>query len=406
MKLNSSLFILVLFSLFCGLVSCNGNKTINNADIEKLDKSLNSYHSQLEQFREEFGGTYHLPNVSFFLFGMGNREKYLYKGGKLINSNSGEIVYDWLFKSETLIPNEYAVYGKTEKGDIVLIQEDEDGIWINDSKGRQNILKKESSISLPGFEEDRYSEILKVLHQEILVNVLDSKPLPNYFVYKKPWRRDAAMMAMCLDLTDNLRLIEDWVLNISDAYDMNNGVMQGKPEEEADNLGQTLYLLSLFTDKEHIAVKNILNEIPRWEVDDHDAKYIRGRSDFQEVPVYQTKWLIYGLDKLEIEHNYSIPVIPDNYSSLFWWDYKGFHVKVGEGNSEKYPYLGWARDHFYSGKNGLISDRDYPLTWETEASQADYAGMRIISSEYEKQKIAAPHTWHAAEVFLYLYDIK
>ncbi len=146
MKLNSSLFILVLFSLFCGLVSCNGNKTINNADIEKLDKSLNTYHSQLEQFREEFGGTYHLPNVSFFLFGTGNREKY--------------------------------------------------------------------------------------------------------------------------------------------------------------------------------------------------------------------------------------------------------------------PYLGWARDHFYSGKNGLISDRDYPLTWETEASQADYAGMRIISSEYVKQKIAAPHTWHAAEVFLYLYDIK
>jgi len=84
MNLNSSLFILVLFSLFCGLVSCNGNKTINNADIEKLGKSLNSYHSQLEQFREEFGGTYQLPNVSFFLFGMGNREKYLYKSGKLL----------------------------------------------------------------------------------------------------------------------------------------------------------------------------------------------------------------------------------------------------------------------------------------------------------------------------------
>ena len=182
--------------------------------------------------------------------------------------------------------------------------------------------------------------------------------------------------------------------------------MQGKPEEEADNLGQTLYLLSIFTDKEHIAVRNILNELPRWEVEDHNAKYIKGRSDFQEVPVYQTKWLIYGLDKLEIEHNYSIPVIPDNYSSLFWWDYKGFHVKMEEENSEKYPYLGWARDHFYSAKNGLLSDRDYPLTWETEASQADYTGMQIISSEYEKQKIAAPHTWHAAEVFLYLYNIK
>lgn len=406
MKLNTLLLILISIAFICGLFTCNGQKTIENTDIIELDEALNLYHSQLEKFREEFGGTYHLPDVSFFLFGMGNSEKYLYKSGKLINSNSGEIVYDWSFKSETLVPNEYAVYGTTEQGDLVLIQEDEDGIWINDSNGRQNLLKKEGHINLPGFEGHRYSEILRVLHQEIVVNILDSKPLPNFFVYKKPWRRDAAMMAMCLNLTDNLTLIKDWVLNISDAYDMNNGVMQGKPEEEADNLGQTLYLLSLFTDKEHITVKNILNELPKWEVSDHNAKYIKGRSDFQEVPVYQTKWLIYGLDKLEIEHDYSIPVIPDNYSSLFWWDYKEFHVKAGEGSSEKYPYLGWARDHFYVMKNGLISDRDYPLTWETEASQADYSGMKIISSEYQQKKIAAPHTWHAAEIFLYLFDIK
>lgn len=64
----------------------------------------------------------------------------------------------------------------------------------------------------------------------------------------------------------------------------------------------------------------------------------------------------------------------------------------GMGNRDKYVY-----------KNGLISDRDYPLTWETEACQADYEGMHIISKEYVEKRIAAPHTWHAAEVFLYLY---
>ena len=83
MKLNLSLLILILFFPFFGLVSCNGNKTINNT-VEVLDKGLVLYHSQPGQFREEFGGTYQLPNVSFFLFGMGNREKYLYKSGKLL----------------------------------------------------------------------------------------------------------------------------------------------------------------------------------------------------------------------------------------------------------------------------------------------------------------------------------
>jgi hypothetical protein len=182
--------------------------------------------------------------------------------------------------------------------------------------------------------------------------------------------------------------------------------MQGRPEEEADNLGQTLYLLSLFTDRNHEAIKNVLEEIPKWQVEDHKSKYIRGRSDFQEVPVYQTKWLIYGLNQLDIDHGFSIPLIPDRYSSLFWWDYKDYHISGEEWTDEKYPYIGWARDHFYSEKNGLISNRDYPLTWETEASQADYEGMRIISSDFVDKKIAAPHTWHAAEVFLYLYEFK
>ena len=52
-------------------------------------------------------------------------------------------------------------------------------------------------------------------------------------------------------------------------------------------------------------------------------------------------------------------------------------------------------------KNEAISEEAL-----TEASQADYEGMRMISSEYDDKRIAAPHTWHASEVFLYLYEIK
>ena len=47
-------------------------------------------------------------------------------------------------------------------------------------------------------------------------------------------------------------------------------------------------------------------------------------------------------------------------------------------------------------------DATCPLTWETNASLADYSKMTVIFPEFVHQRIAMPHTWHAAEMFLYL----
>ena len=70
---------------------------------------------------------------------------------------------------------------------------------------------------------------------------------------------------------------------------------------------------------------------------------------------------------------------------------------------ELYPYLGWAEDHFYNSAPAIAgSGERYPVTWEAHASQANYAGMAIVSKEFVERKIAAPHSWHAAEMFLYL----
>jgi hypothetical protein len=69
-----------------------------------------------------------------------------------------------------------------------------------------------------------------------------------------------------------------------------------------------------------------------------------------------------------------------------------------------YPYPGWAVDHFYGEKGSPIGSRDYPLTWEQRAGQAVYAGLDVVDPVFAKKKIAAPHTWHAAEVFLYLLN--
>jgi hypothetical protein len=210
------------------------------------------------------------------------------------------------------------------------------------------------------------------------------------------------MMGMAFQKTGNIRPIRDWIMNLRDPFDRNNA-----GETEADNLGQALYLISLVSDKKHPLVPQILVTTKQFEADSPNGKYIRGRSDFAEHPVYQTKWLKYGLRALSINDTFAVPEIADSYSALFWMDYRDIHVITRDAEDrEKYPYLGWACDHFHGVKKSPISNRDYPLTWEQNASQADYGGMSIVDDIYVKQKLATPHTWHAAEVFLYLLDQK
>jgi hypothetical protein len=101
--------------------------------------------------------------------------------------------------------------------------------------------------------------------------------------------------------------------------------------------------------------------------------------------------------------NYHVPLVPDGYSALFWMDYRDAHVSGKDSdNRSAYPYLGWACDHFHGHKKSPIGNRDYPLTWEQHASQANYAALAVLDPVYTAQKLSAPHTWHAAEVFLYL----
>lgn len=397
--------LLFIVWLVCVMEVSGQLRSMKELSDDLLVQSLKTYQEQLNQFRSEFGGIYPLPKQDFFLFGMGNRDKFVYKNGQLYNSKTGQLIYSWQVKEEKIVPNQYAVILYLRDGNMILIYEDSNGIWLKEADRLLQINQQFIFINLPDFEGNQFNEILKVLHQEILINIVDSNPLPNYFVYKKPWRRDAAMMAMCLSHTGNLQLIHDWVLSLKEPYDYNNGKKQGSPESETDNLGQTLYLISLFSDRSFPLVSVILEEMKKWEKLESGVRYLSGRSDFQEVPVYQTKWIKFGLKALNLDDPYSIPAIPDNYSSLFWWNYGTEHIPGDEWRNANYPYIGWARDHFYDQKNGLISDRLYPLTWEKDASQADYEGMDLIHPEYVDQKIAAPHTWHASEIFLYLLDL-
>jgi len=348
--------------------------------------------------RQDSKLTMQLPKVKFYLFGMGNRYKFLYRDGRLFDARTGGVFRKWQVVDEKIIPSEYTVQLKTSDGKMVTITEDEKAVWLDDDKKRISLT--EGHINLPNFEGHPYAGFLRILHQEILINIVDSKPVPNFFVYPKPWYRDGAMVAMCLKKTDNLHLIKSWILQLDDPFDRNNA-----GHKEADNLGQVLYLVSLIADANHPIVDKVLRAIPQFK----KGNYIVGMSDFTEHPVYQTKWLKFGLRALHLEDPYEIPAVLDSYSALFWMDFNDAHVKgsaFSQDIARNYPYLVWAEAHFHNWPPPMLLEEQYPLTWEAHASQAKYEEMKLVSQEYVDRKICAPHSWHAAEMFLFLLDRK
>jgi hypothetical protein len=211
--------------------------------------------------------------------------------------------------------------------------------------------------------------------------------------------RDAAMMAMVLERTGNVHLLAPWILGLRDPFDRNNA-----GEREADNLGEALYLVSLVSDSSHPLVRAVLDLIPEYRRGDH----IAGRTDFAEHPVYQTKWLKYGLRRLGLDDPFVVPTAYDSYDALFWMDFRDAHVP-GAGFPDQtavpYPYLAWAEAHFLNAPPPMhLLGRGYPLTWEAKASQADYQGTAVLGERFRDAPLCAPHTWHAAEAFLYLLE--
>ena len=359
-----------------------------------LERQRDAYRSALRTIREEHGGVRRLPAVDFFLLGMGERAKFVYRGGRLTRALTGELVKAWEATEEQIVPPAYTVALRTRTGDFVFITEDEEGVWVEEG-GRKDALSM-GRVSLPAFTSHRHSLVLRVLHQELLVNVVNGRPVPNLFVYPQPWYRDGAMMAMAFEKTNNLHLITKWVADLCEPFDRNNG-----GEAEADNPGQVLYLVSLVSDKNHVVVPAARKALMQLETDGH----ISGRSDFAPHPVYQTQWAKFGLRSLGLDDPYTVPKVNDGYATLCWWTFKdGDNADQPVIVSDDYPYLTWAGCHSTGGRLGKLGDRDYPLTWEANASQAQYDGMNRVAPEYAEQRICVPHTWHAAEVFLYFLE--
>jgi hypothetical protein len=342
----------------------------------------------------------------FILFGMGSRRrKLLYaEGGRLLDALTLEAIRTWDLVGEEIHAAEYRVALESRDGRRTIIEEDQEGVWLREA-GDRIALTTGCQVCLPRFEGHPYSSCLRALHAELLVNLMPVGPVPNLWVYPRPWYRDAAMMLMCLKQTGNLPLVEDWVMGLHKVWDRNNN---GEPE--ADNLGQILFMASLFGAHSHPVVKKVVAALPAY----HRDGYVVGKTDGAEHPVYQTKWLKFGLRSLCMDDPYRIPPVFDPYSALFWMDYRDDHVD-GQRFSERmlalYPYLNWAEAHFHNDSPPeVLTELRPPITREGAGSEAEYwrlnplAREGIIPAEQIENRICGPHTWHAAEMFLYLIE--
>lgn len=364
----------------------------------KAEKALQIYRDNLIILRKSHPIGRNFPIVHFFFFGMGNRVKMIYKDGVLYNAKTGKALRRWKVKSAIIVPSEYLVHLELENGKSVDIQEDTQGVYIYENN--MQLIMAESPLELPSFEGKMYASILKVLHHEILINIDEGLPLANFLVYQKTNYRSAAMMTMVLKQTHNLSLISNWVTNLKEPYDRS---LEGNAE--IDNLGQVLYIISVASTNKHPLIDKVLEEAEGYK----NSDYVEGKTDNIYHPVYQTKWMKYGLKALGISDSYKIPLIYDNYSPVFWVDYKIENIggdQFDEITNINSPYLTWAEDHTFNQKRAIVSLVDYPLSWESESKSADYSLMNIVDKEYARSRVCATHGWHAAEMFLLLIQQK
>ena len=384
----------LLFALIC--ISCT----------EPYD--CNTYEGQLASLRNQYK-SFNMNAPRFFLFGMGNRDKFIYHDYQLIALDNDSVV----FRAEeaiedSIMPADYCISIKTERG-IVRIEEDKQGIWISQSNQRYQVSNKNCEINLPSFEEFRYGKVLRVLHHELLFNIRNSRIYPNIFVYQAPFYRDAFMAALCLEKTGNTHLIQSWLSEEENVYDMQNR------EVEADNLGEMLYLLSFIPSDSNKAFRDtLLAEIEKQTIHQGDNCFIKGHTDGAENAEYQTQILKFACQKNKLDNTYTNVPEEDtgDYFDLCWFTQGSDHSRSVNRwykdmrfnyKDSPFPYLQWARAHYYNNTNAAFNGQQYPLSWEKRGGSAHFEGMHIISDKAVEERICYPHAWTAAEMFLKLY---
>lgn len=388
-----------------------GDTSLQNIEVKSIGSSLKktfqkeyqsylTYAKEYKKFVQKYDATivYTLGNSDYYFFGLGNRRKLLYKEGTLRDLETNEIVQKWDVKEELVIPNLYTVILETKEGSMIKLHEDEKGVSIEENGKKDKIEGTTSKISLETFAGQTYQNIKKVLYSEILFNIKDSKPIPNILVYDAVWYRDAAMAAMVLNRTHNTDLIEDFISEIDELYDKQNG------EEELDNLGEILYILSTSHNKHDDLVEKIVLEAEKKAQENQDGYYLKGHTDGQPHPVYQNAWYRFGLESLHKKTKIKSQKMEDSYASLTWWYPNKESIVQASNESSDFPYLSWAQYHTVKTGKLFVSHRLYPLSYESHAGKAKYERLSILDDTYAENKVSPTHIWTASEMLLFLLD--
>lgn len=378
----------------------------------------------------------HKKNSDFFSFGMGDRKKMIYKKGKLIDLKTKQVIRSFDFTHEMIIPNMYTVLLLDQAGQITRIYEDETGVHIE--KGRmakiwedwnnynqweddrlnnretrlveniasETITTSKNKINLPNFEDSKVGRVLKVLHQEVLVNIDHGKPRTTLMARtnESGLYREGMVAAMVLEKTNNTWLFEDWMKQISSIYDCRNKLEknEAKCTESADNPGQLLYLLGAITNSRQDLTNKIKAEVKQKVV---NGKFV-GEVDGEKMGYYPTALLINGARRNKIDLGYDFNLgKADKYLGLTWWlnDYK--EAKHGNIVDPMHPAKEWASVHQEPGHYGLttILDEAYPLTFDGELTKAEAEEQKLINGHYSHEKgPKLSSIWHASEMFLML----
>jgi len=75
-------FLLSIF-LFHSVLSMGAEKAADST-CRSLVNDLSMYRKTLASLQKEYGGVRRMPDIRFFLFGMGSRRKFIHTDGKLL----------------------------------------------------------------------------------------------------------------------------------------------------------------------------------------------------------------------------------------------------------------------------------------------------------------------------------
>lgn len=372
----------------------------NCTQFENYQTNFNKYNNQLNELKNRFqirGFLTTKEPVGIYYFGMADRRKMVYKAGKLYDIKTNEIIKEIKYEKELIVPNEYTVILEDSNQNTYKIIENEQGVYFYENEKEEIITSGNKKITLPEFEDKEFSEVLKVLHQEILFNIDGDTPRPNLLCYEDTeWYRDTMLGAMVLEKTNNIKLLENWVNTIDKIYDNS----RDKNINEVDNLGELLYIIGAVGVPREDLIKKIMDEINQIKNPDDS---ISGMVDGTIQKYYPTSIAIYGAKKNKIEVDLKLPQIDDGYANLTWYNKNNVNI-INKNESDLYPYLDWAAYHYQNYGPLYILDEIYPLTYE--ASSTTTQKECNFSKFYCEKQVCLSHMWHASEMFLYLEEIE